>query len=328
MLWIDLQIIYKMGLFFDSILSDIVSILTVGLLFLYYYLTSTYSFWESRNIPYIKPGIFFGNMKDIMTLKIPQSQKFTEFYNYFKNSGHSYGGIFELRTPVLLVCSPDIIKDMMVKNFGTFHDRGLEFDEEWDPLSANLVNVTGARWKYLRSKLIPAFTTAKLNAMVSSFSEAAEPYLKRWRETAERGEALDIREVIAQYATDVIGMCAFGMRLNSLDGNSSFRAMGRKITEPNVKTRILQLVRNVYPWFCRIIKFRMVPPEITDYFMGVLRDMMNYRKENMIEKNDFLNYLMKIKETKAANLAEAEEMKEVVGYNTSVGDNTLGKDTV
>ncbi|KAL0280662.1 UNVERIFIED_CONTAM: hypothetical protein PYX00_001886 [Menopon gallinae] len=312
-----------MGVFFDSILSDAVAIFTIVLMWLYYYLTSTYSFWESRNIPYIKPQIFFGNLKDIITMKTPQCLKFNEFYNHFKGSGLSYGGIFELRKPVLLVCSPDLIKDMTVKNFAMFHDRGLEFDAEGDPLSANLLSLTGSTWKYIRSKLIPAFSTAKLNAMVTSFGEVAEPYLEHWRTIAKTGEAIDVREMTAQYTTDVIGMCAFGLQLNSLGGNSNFRVMGRKILEPSTKVKILQIINNVYPWFSKIIKFRLVPSEITDYFIGVLRETMNYRKENKIDKNDFLNYLMKIKETKAANLAEVDEMKGVVGYNTSTGDNNI-----
>lgn len=67
---------------------------------------------------------------------------------------------------------------MCIKNFSCFTDRGLPYDEGFDPLTANILFLEGAKWKFLRSKLSPCFTNGKLKGMVPLVEEVSESFLE------------------------------------------------------------------------------------------------------------------------------------------------------
>lgn len=154
----------------------------------------------------------------------------TKKFKKYLSFSYGYGGIFQLRDPVLLVCSPELVKDICVKNFPAFHDRGLTYDEKFDPLSAHLVLLDGQKWKYLRAKFTQTFTTGKLKGMLPFVHQAAEMYMEVLENLSQSKEDAEFREINAQFATDVIGSCVFGLQFNSLkDKDSEFRKMGRKV---------------------------------------------------------------------------------------------------
>lgn len=79
----------------------------------------------------------------------------------------------------------------------------------------------------------------------------------------------------------------------------------------------------MYPWVYKTFKLRQYSQEMTDFFTRVIRETMQYRKENNIVRNDFLHYLMEMRHTKGADLKDLEEMKGVNNYNTSVDNNAI-----
>ena len=68
----------------------------------------------------------------------------------------------------------DLIKDVLIKDFSTFNNRGLNVSERTDPLATNLFNVEARRWRPLRTKLSPVFTSGKLREMFPLILECAE----------------------------------------------------------------------------------------------------------------------------------------------------------
>lgn len=93
----------------------------------------------------------------------------------------------------------------MSKDFQHFTDRGMYFDEERDPLSANLFSIEGAEWKVLRAKLTPTFSSGKIKVMFNTLLECGDSLLQTVRKFSEEAEAVDIKEVLGCFSTDVIG---------------------------------------------------------------------------------------------------------------------------
>lgn len=106
-----------------EILSYVVALLVA----LYYYFTAKFNFWRDRSVPGPKPIPVFGNIFWPMMGKQSLAEFLTDLYREYKNE--PLVGIFVRRTPHLVVQDPDLIKDVLIKDFQTFANRGFMLSE-------------------------------------------------------------------------------------------------------------------------------------------------------------------------------------------------------
>ena len=119
-----------------------------------------------------------------------------------------------------------------------------------------------------------------------------EKFLDR---VADNGEPVECREMAAKFTTDVIGSCAFGISMNALeDEDSEFRRMGRKIFS-NFKPLARIACRQVAPWLIKVFGRFLQSTEIDNFFIGLVRDTMEYREKNNVNRPDMINMLMELK---------------------------------
>lgn len=133
-----------------------VSLLTlIFLAVLYSYIRYKLAFWERRHVPYIKSTMPFGSIKGMGTSE-HASHMMQRFYHKLK--GHSQiGGFFIATSPVVLAINLDFVKHVLVKDFNSFQDRGVYYNERDDPLSAHLFSLHGYKWNRTRARLTPIF---------------------------------------------------------------------------------------------------------------------------------------------------------------------------
>ena len=278
---------------------------TLFLLF-YYYCTSTLSYWSSRGIAGPKPLPLFGTMTNIILNKVNMADYFHKLYQEYKNV--PMFGVFSFRTPMLIVKDPDLIKDILIKDFSSFSDRGtFNVNEKVEPLGQHLFNLETARWKPLRTRLSPVFTSGKLKEMYYLLMECAEHFEEFLDERVKRNPIIDCRDITAKFTTDVIGVCAFGLKMNSLaDEDSEFRKIGRKIFQPTLIRRTKNIIRQAAPWLFNILGPIMKERELNDFFINIVTQTMDYRKINNIKKNDFIDLLMEIRDdpSKVGNIGK------------------------
>jgi len=144
--------------------------------------------------------------------------------------------------------------------------------------------------------LSPAFTFAKIKKMFSLISECAD-YLEQYIEKlASKNEPIECREVMAKYATDVIGTCAFGIEMNALlDKDSEFRRMGKMIFLPSWKNILRYRVNETFPWFYEMLNYIKPQMELNHFFIRFVIETMNYRETNNVIRHDFIDILRKIR---------------------------------
>ncbi|EFN65184.1 Cytochrome P450 6a2 [Camponotus floridanus] len=266
------------------------------LLVVYYYFTSNYDFWKSRGIRGPKPIPIFGNFKDVMLGKKLPGIYLMEIYNEYKNE--SMIGIFNRKTPILIVKNPDLIKDILIKDFSKFADRGFpRGSEKVDPLSQHLFGLEPKRWRPLRTCLSPVFTSGKLKEMFSLISECADHLEQYIEKLVSKNEPIEFREIMAKYTTDVIGTCAFGIEMNALsDEDSELRRMGRMVFTPTWKSILRATIKQSMPRFSEILNYIIsLQTQASQFFMRVVIEMMNYRETNNIIRHDFIDILRELK---------------------------------
>ncbi|XP_024883867.1 cytochrome P450 6A1-like [Temnothorax curvispinosus] len=262
-------------------LFEILCGIAVVILALYYFLTSSYDFWKSRGVRGPRP----------IPWQVYVGDYLAEMYNTYKDP---MIGIFDRKTPVLVIQDLDLIKDVLIKDFSVFANRGMPTSEKADPLSQNLFHLEPKRWRPLRMNLSPVFTSGKLKEMFSLISECADNLVQYMEKVVSENKPVECRELTAKYTTDVIGSCAFGIEMNALsDEDSEFRKMGRKVFNP---TGIRMRIRQMFPWLYKLFASYVLPQtETTKFFTRVIVETMDYRETNNITRNDFIDILRELK---------------------------------
>ncbi|KAJ4448796.1 hypothetical protein ANN_00187 [Periplaneta americana] len=297
-----------MGLLFDSFLAELVLVLFAVFAWLYYYFTASFNHWKLKGVPYIKPIPFFGNLIEMGLHRKTQAEGFRELYH--KLDGQMFGGLFQTRIPMIMFRDPELIKHVLIKDFSHFHDRGMPHDIENDPISANLVILEGQPWKNLRLTLNPAFNSSKMRILFHLVKECAEDLCRYLDKYASESENVDLRDILARYATDNISSCAFGVKSNSLKNpHSKFREMGEKIIAPGSWTNMHRLFRYTSPALLKYFNIKSFSDEVTGFFVNVVKETLEYREKNNIERKDFLNLLIQLKKKIDINENDDEEDK-------------------
>ena len=219
-----------MGLFFESVRNDLIAILAIVVSIAYYFVQKTFKYWDKRGVVTAPSSFPFGTFTPIVLQKISFGEHFTKLYKQYHNDNKVVGTFNGMR-PSILVCDPEIVRLMFIKDFQHFRDRGVYIDEVRDPMTGNLFSLNGEKWHSLRGKLTPTFTSGKLKAMFSSIVDCGAPFEKYMNEKASNGEVVEMREVLAQYMTNVIVSVAFGIDIDCIGKpNEDFRRIGRMVS--------------------------------------------------------------------------------------------------
>lgn len=139
------------------------------------------------------------------------------------------GSTFFTRSAV--ITDLELVKRVLIKDFNHFENRGIFYNEIDDPLSATLFSIEGQKWRHLRHKLTPTFTSGKMKNMFPIIVKVGEEMEKIFsaKTTTGEGQVLEIVDLVARYTADVIGNCAFGLNCNSLQNpNAEFVTIGKR----------------------------------------------------------------------------------------------------
>lgn len=134
-------------------------------------------------------------------------------------------------------------------------------------------------------------------------------------------DAIEVREMCAKYATDVVSSCIFGLDAESFTKDKPLiREMGIKLMNPSFSAIAYFILIEILPFMRHIIKMPFVPKEVENFFVNLMKDAIALRKKNKIERIDFLHYLLELQEKKS--LAEIDMVAHAVtffldGFETS-----------
>lgn len=107
---------------------QILGVIVALLLAFYYYLVSSFDYWKNRGVVGPKPIPIFGNVKDVLFRKVSLGDYMTQLYREYKDE--IIIGIFSRGNPVAILRDMDHIKDVLIKDFSTFDNRGMNVIEK------------------------------------------------------------------------------------------------------------------------------------------------------------------------------------------------------
>lgn len=274
----------------------LLSIATI-LVLSYYFIKKKYNYWKDRGVVSVKPQFPLGNLGGA-GFSTNFGEKARDLYNQLKGNG-VFAGYYSFLSPVVLVTDLDLLRNVFVKDFDYFSTRGTYANEKSDPLSCNLANLDADKWRKMRKRLTPTFTSGKMKMMHNAFLQVSAQFTERLGSLTEKSAEVEIKTLFEQFNIDVIGHVAFGMELNSLnDQNSDFQKFGRRVFQLTplqfFKKRLFIMT---FPKLAKRLDLCWNKQDLTDFYLTIIRQTIDHREKNNIQRNDFLQLLMQIKDT-------------------------------
>jgi len=206
--------------------------------------------------------------------------------NYF----YKYGRVHKLcigRAPAIVVSDTEIIKQIMVKEFGKFTNRP-PFVRPQPPLDSGLFVSRDEKWRRIRHTLTPTFTAAKLKQIVPIIEGACDKLITKMQKFSETGESVDVVQFFSLFALDVIMRAAFGVETDlQRNPDPEFLARARRVFQTPLWVRFFSM----FPFWAYFSRY-VSPVQEVDYFMAIAKDILEQRKQQRFTGNRDLVQLM------------------------------------
>ncbi|XP_054091078.1 uncharacterized protein LOC105219723 [Zeugodacus cucurbitae] len=259
------------------------------------------SYWRRRGIPHSKPIVLMS-----MTTK-HVVQILRESYQQFKGTG-PFAGFFLLAANSALIVDLELVKKILVKDFNYFSDRGLYNNAHDDPLSGNMFFAEVDGWKRLRAKLTPTFTSGKMKNMFHMVNAVGERFAETFYtrigdgDAMGHGKVLPISDLTGRYTTDTIGTCAFGIECNSLNAETpDFVLVTNSFVHRRRHNKLVEGLIFSFPRIARFLGMRIISQHVHDFYIKLVEDTLEYRKNSKLRRNDFLDLLIDMREREDAD---------------------------
>jgi cytochrome P450 family 6 len=159
-----------------------VSLLIVVVILFVLWTRKRLNYFKDRNVPYLKSIPYLGALSDSVIGKTGiYDATETVYYNkQFKDD--SFFGVFMFHKPAIFVKDPELIKNILIKDFQSFssHHAG---SGDHDPLGIyNLFSSKDAIWRTMRKRLTPFFSTGHIKNMFPILDKISDEMMKQIEE--------------------------------------------------------------------------------------------------------------------------------------------------
>ncbi|XP_046579188.1 cytochrome P450 3A29-like [Haliotis rubra] len=262
------------------------------LVFVYIYGKWRFRLMRNAGIPGPEPDIYLGDLRRTMR----------DGFDLENKLGKQYGDVFGFwlgGLPMVNVFDPDILKEVLVKDFKTFTDR-LSFELDDFPLSTNLFNVRGETWRRLRNIVSPTFSGVKLRRMCAGLNTCAGKLTDNFAAAAESGETVDVKTYFGAFSMDSIASTAFGIDTQSQNNRESgFITAAKKVFETNVFANPVLFIALIFPSVQPLLAklgFSSIPRASKNFFENTAKDIIKQRRaepeEDRRRRGDFLQLML------------------------------------
>nr|XP_014266203.1 thromboxane-A synthase-like [Maylandia zebra] len=271
-----------------------VTLFLIFLGLLYWYSVRPFSVLSRCGIKHPKPVPFFGN------LFMFQQGFFKPLNDLIKTYG-KVCGYYLGRRPVVVVADPDMLRQVLVKDFSSFPNRR-RFMFAKKPISDCLLQLKNERWKRVRSVLTPSFSAAKMKEMVLLIKTATDALMKNLNVHAESGEAFDIHRYFGYFTMDVIASVAFATQVDSQNNPDDPFVQHAQIAFTNNFFRPILLLFFAFPSIMAPLS-RFIPNKRRDkmshFFINSIHKIIKQREEQPPEqrRRDFLQLILDARAT-------------------------------
>ncbi|KAF7403884.1 hypothetical protein HZH68_006678 [Vespula germanica] len=291
---------------FYILLITLIAIIAIKVISLIYF---QLTYWKKKGVPTMLNYPLFGLNWMVFFGKKSFQELNTMIYEMLP--GEKYVGTMDFATPLLIVRDPDLLKDIMVKQFDHFPDHRAFVDENIDPIfGKNIFSLRGERWKEMRNTLSPSFTASKMRFMLDLVSKCSDEFVNYFIDHPEAAKEIEMKDAFTRYTTDVIATVAFGISVNSMKDRDNI--FFRKGVESSKFDGLLNAIKftllRTCPNFMKLLGIGFLTPSTAKFFNDVVRETVQARDEKGIVRPDMIHLLMQARDKESSNL----DIKDIV----------------
>lgn len=281
------------------ILEYILSILIISVSIALFWGYQRKTFWRRNNIPFVDSPMFLGNFYKTMFLKEHLSVTFDHLYNHEVAKNESFIGVNLFHKPIILLRDPELIKRILCKDFHCFYERHTSGNPHNDPVGANnLFQVRNPKWKILRHKISPVFTSSKMKKMFYMIEKVGNDLNERVKLLLQRDKTLEleVKELAGYFTTDIISIVAFGTHANSIK-NPDTSEFFKSAKESFMHSTWSKLAFNCVfflPEVMSMLRLKTFDPRFEAFLRRLLKDVMTDRNASGGVRNDLVDVLLEI----------------------------------
>ncbi|KAJ8666988.1 hypothetical protein QAD02_008650 [Eretmocerus hayati] len=221
-------------------------------------------------------------------------ERTTFFYEKYKNE--KIVGIFQNHTPRLIIRDRQLIRDVLIKDFDTFPERGVHIHKQVEPLSHHLFTMKRDLWQPMKMALLPAFSVGKLKESIDIVWKIAEEFSTYLETVADPSSEVNCIDVFTRYMNEVLGRWALELEMNQFttettvfgDINNIRRVWnGCKITRRMLRENLPV----IYGWCSKIFRNNT----IISYYVDKLKTIEQLRRIKQTFMRDYVGLLLELK---------------------------------
>lgn len=250
----------------------------------------SFGYWKRKNVFSVRGELLFGSIKNVLLSRKTLIEMFAEIYDKYK--AHRLVGFYSFYKPMLLITDPEIIREVLVKEFNSFANNGYRVYAKADPMfGVNPFCTTGLEnWKKVRGLHAPLHTPAKLKEMFPLMKRAADRMVAYLKE--KNGHAAEVLEFTGYYTIDNVVACAYGFEPNAFsDPENGFvkHATSKLFTSSS----LANLSALFFPKLAEYLSLRIVSKHAEEFFISMVKSVVQHKENSEMAQKDLISLLMK-----------------------------------
>ncbi|KAH8279480.1 hypothetical protein KR026_011044 [Drosophila bipectinata] len=183
---------------------------TIGALSVFYALVKvSLGYWKRRGILHEKPKFLWGNIKGVVQGKRHAQDALQEIYSNYKGRA-PFVGFFACLKPFILALDLELVHNILFTDAGHFTSRGLYSNYDGEPLSGNLLQMDGHKWRSLHAKSAEVFTPANIQKLLPRLVQISAG-IQKDLSSAKLQQTHNISQLVAAYNVNVLASMGFGL---------------------------------------------------------------------------------------------------------------------
>ncbi|CAG9782672.1 unnamed protein product [Diatraea saccharalis] len=265
------------------LLSVVICVLT----FIYFKGLYNENYWKKRGVKFDNRNKVMGPLWDFLIGEQSMFEILADLYA--KYSDEPAVGFGSITSPALYVT--DVTNVRYVLQGPMFIDRGVNYLED-DYLADNILFMSGARWKLMRQKMTPLFTSSKLKNMYYIMDKSALDFIDYLNNNPDKREAKDTFNTLNMFCSAAVGAAVFGVSTKSIF-DSPFLEMARNAMRSTFQNNIKFALASVAPKLFTALKLRLFK-KFEPFFIGAMKQVFRQREQENVKKHDFVDICLSI----------------------------------